>query len=890
MDVAISSHGDHDGDGFGDWEEYAAGSEGNNSASIPPSAPTNAAPAFAGSSATFNVAENNASALFQVTATDADGDPLTYSLTGPDAAKFDLNATSGILRFLTVPDFEAGTGALGNNTYLLNVTVSDSTVSALLNVMISVTDVYEPPPPAPNQPPSFSGGSTFSTPENNSSASFEITATDPDANTTLVYSSSGPDAGKFTLNVATGTLTFTNTPDYEANASVAGNNAFSLTITVTDGEANATQSVTVNVTNMVEDFDFDGIEDHFDTDDDGDGFSDTAEIAYGSDPRNANSVANQAPTALDLNNTTIAENQHAGTIVGKLTGVDPDGNATLAFSRANGQGSKHNNQFFVGPNNNLKTKAPIDFEANATLKVRLKVTDEHNASIEQTFVITVLDDPTDNNTSVVDANGTFVDTNATLPDNNATVPDSNGTYVDTNATVPDGNGTFVDTNATSPDDNGTLPDSNATAPNPNVTLPDDNATIPDQNGTVAESNEPHPDQNGTFVDTNATLPDDNATVTDSSVTVPDPNPTPPDQNETMVEPHEPHADGNGTVPDQNGTLADHNQTHVDTNGTIPDANTTIPDANATIPDANVTVPDPNPTLPDQNETMVEPHEPHTDGNGTVQDQNGTLVDHNQTHVDTNGTIPDANTTIPDDNATIPGTNETIAPPAAPTYRPIARTLRAETDAEGRLKLNGVVLTDGGATVTEVGFILSRSLFAGLDSPGAIVVGGTLSGDAFYASTIMPDLGKRFYYRAYATNAKGTNFGSPKRFVVSEPRCACRMVGKRGGSGSGLASFIVVRSVSSVRKRLDISCRPRLALRPTGRRRRALGLERRQRLALDQPGKLSLPVPSRHPPVALLPKAERRSAPLLQPRHQRGGVNPCRPAPARRGERVSRTTK
>jgi hypothetical protein len=85
-----------------------------------------------------------------------------------------------------------------------------------------------------------------------------------------------------------------------------------------------------------------------------------------------------------------------------------------------------------------------------------------------------------------------------------------------------------------------------------------------------------------------------------------------------------------------------------------------------------------------------------------------------------------------------------------------------------LKLNGVVLTDGGATVTEVGFILSNSLFAGLNSPGAIVVGGTLSGDAFTASAAMPDLGKRFYYRAYATNAKGTSLGSPKRFVVPEP--------------------------------------------------------------------------------------------------------------------------
>ena len=53
----------------------------------------------------------------------------------------------------------------------------------------------------------------------------------------------------------------------------------------------------VAVTNVVEDLDLDGIEDHYDTDDDGDGFTDEVEIAYGSDPRDPNSVANTAPSA-----------------------------------------------------------------------------------------------------------------------------------------------------------------------------------------------------------------------------------------------------------------------------------------------------------------------------------------------------------------------------------------------------------------------------------------------------------------------------------------------------------------------------------------------------------------------------------------------------------------
>ena len=47
--------------------------------------------------------------------------------------------------------------------------------------------------------------------------------------------------------------------------------------------------------NVIEDLDEDGIEDFYDSDDDGDGFSDAEEIAYGSDPRDPDSVANTAP-------------------------------------------------------------------------------------------------------------------------------------------------------------------------------------------------------------------------------------------------------------------------------------------------------------------------------------------------------------------------------------------------------------------------------------------------------------------------------------------------------------------------------------------------------------------------------------------------------------------
>ena len=133
-------------------------------------------------------------------------------------------------------------------------------------------------------------------------------------------------------------------------------------------------------------------------------------------------------------------------------------------------------------------------------------------------------------------------------------------------------------------------------------------------------------------------------------------------------------------------------------------------------------------------------------------------DGNETFVDHNHSDPDNNDTFYDDNSN-------YAP--SPSYSPIARTMPIEMDADGRLVLQGLLLTDGGSAVTNVGFLLSHSLFADLSSPGAIAVEGTLSGETFTASTVIPDLGKQFYYRAYATNAKGTNFGSPKHFVVPE---------------------------------------------------------------------------------------------------------------------------
>jgi hypothetical protein len=153
-----------------------------------------------------------------------------------------------------------------------------------------------------------------------------------------------------------------------------------------------TKIFTVQVVNVVEDFDGDGIEDAYDPDNDNDGFSNAEEIAYGSNPWDAKSIANASPTDLTLSNHVILENQPAGTIVGQLIGSDPDANTTLDYSRVLGPGDQHNSYFVIDQNRTLRTTKSFDYESDDhNLSVRIRVRDEHNASLVKVFTIGLLD-------------------------------------------------------------------------------------------------------------------------------------------------------------------------------------------------------------------------------------------------------------------------------------------------------------------------------------------------------------------------------------------------------------------------------------------------------------------------------------------------------------------
>lgn len=117
-----------------------AGCGGSDTGSVPPTpTPANQAPVFS-SPSSASVAENSASDFYQVAATDANNDPVIYTIGGADAARFTLSSSGG-LRFTSPPNFEAPADANQDNVYQIVVSASDGRLTTDIAVSVTVTNV-----------------------------------------------------------------------------------------------------------------------------------------------------------------------------------------------------------------------------------------------------------------------------------------------------------------------------------------------------------------------------------------------------------------------------------------------------------------------------------------------------------------------------------------------------------------------------------------------------------------------------------------------------------------------------------------------------------------------------------------------------------------------------
>ena len=98
--------------------------------------PANNPPVFS-SSTTFDVEENQTS-IGSVVASDADGDTVSYSVSGDDASSVNIDSSTGVLSFISPPDYESV------QSYSLTAVASDGTDETTQSIAITITNIDPP--------------------------------------------------------------------------------------------------------------------------------------------------------------------------------------------------------------------------------------------------------------------------------------------------------------------------------------------------------------------------------------------------------------------------------------------------------------------------------------------------------------------------------------------------------------------------------------------------------------------------------------------------------------------------------------------------------------------------------------------------------------------------
>ena len=297
-----------------------------------------------GATSAITVNENQ-TAVTTVTA----NTPVTWTISGGnDQVRFAISP-SGVITFVTSPDFEAPTDSDVNNGYVLTITATDgSGQTSTQTITVSVADVADTPPVITGPGGSTGPASAITINEGTT------TVTTLTANKPVAWAiTGGNDQSRFAVDAA-GAITFAAAPDFEVPSDSDGNNVYILSVTATDANG---QSVVQTVTVTVADI------------------ADTAPVITG--PGGATGTASAI---------TVSENQ---TAVTTLTASKP---VTWAITGGNDQG-----RFAVGPSGEISFLAAPDFEAptdsdtNNTYVLTLVATDATGQTSTQTLTVTVAD-------------------------------------------------------------------------------------------------------------------------------------------------------------------------------------------------------------------------------------------------------------------------------------------------------------------------------------------------------------------------------------------------------------------------------------------------------------------------------------------------------------------
>lgn len=180
--------------------------------------------------------------VYDADGTDPDnGDNITWSISGTDAALFDIDSSTGEITFKVSPNYESSADSDHDNVYNITVTATDGGgLVASSNVAVTVTDV--------NEAPVITSGTSAAFTEGGTGTVYTAAASDPEGDA-ITWSIGGTDAGLFTIDSSTGILTFKAPPSYSSPADDGADNVYDITVTAEDsGGQQAALNVAVTVT------------------------------------------------------------------------------------------------------------------------------------------------------------------------------------------------------------------------------------------------------------------------------------------------------------------------------------------------------------------------------------------------------------------------------------------------------------------------------------------------------------------------------------------------------------------------------------------------------------------------------------------------------------------
>ena len=319
-------------EGTGEWSRSGTGSPNADAA--------NRRPSFTGGTRSFNVSENelpNTDIGSLVAATDADGDTLTYSLEGADAASFNILSTGGGAQIQT----NAALNHEKKSTYSITVRVTDGRGGTdAVNLTIRVTDVDGEAPDTPFAPTVTAVSST----------SLQVSWAVPD--------NEGPPITDYGYRYRELSASWTEVTNTAITAT---------TVTIEGLEASTPYDVEVRATNA-------------------EGTSDWSNPGIGS--TNAPGANNLPVFAEGVSATrSVSASAPAGTSIGlPFAATDADQGATLTYSL---DGADFNLFRINSSTGQLQTKAGVTLTVGSTYNVTVVARDEtDSASISVTITAT----------------------------------------------------------------------------------------------------------------------------------------------------------------------------------------------------------------------------------------------------------------------------------------------------------------------------------------------------------------------------------------------------------------------------------------------------------------------------------------------------------------------